>query len=54
MVILHRIDKLGGGLLLYVREDIPSKIVKAHNSNESKTIYPGISLRNKTWLLGCS
>lgn len=36
-----RIDrnKFGGGLPLYVREDITSKIVIAPNSNEIENIY---------------
>ena len=45
-------NKFGGGLLLYVKEDVSSKILKALNENEA--IYIEINVRNKTWLLGCS
>ena len=45
----YRLDrnKFGGGLLLYVIEDIPSKIAKAPDSNEIAPFYIEINLRNK-------
>ena len=50
----NRLDrnKFGGGLLLYVKEDVFSKILKALNDIEA--IYIEINVRNKTQLLGCS
>ena len=45
-------DQYGGGLLVFVREDIPTK----HLSNEStiiKSIYTELNFRKKNWLL-CS
>ena len=46
-------DSLGGGLLLYVREDIPSNLLEV----ETKPIegfYMEINLRNNEWLINCS
>ena len=45
-------NEKGGGILLYIRDDIPSKLI------ESKMIIEGlfaeINLRKKKWLLCCS
>ena len=46
-------DSDGGGLMLFVREDIPSNLVEA----EAKPIegfFIELKLRNDKWLLNCS
>ena len=46
-------DSLGGGILLYVREDIPSNLLEV----ETKPIegfYVEINLHNDKWLINCS
>ena len=52
---LYRLDRNsnGGGLMLFVREDIPSNLIEA----EAKPIegfYVELNLRNDNWLLNCS
>ena len=42
----------GGGLILYVKEDIPSSMLKIDITYES--MYIEINVRKKKWLLGCS
>ena len=42
----------GGGILLYVREDIPSTLLNSYMSIES--FYIEINKRNKKWLLVCT
>ena len=49
---LNRND-FGGGLLAYVREDIPSKLIKTEVSNR-EVFFIEINLRNKKWIIGCS
>ena len=54
-IFLHRLDRNsnGGGLMLFVREDISSNLVEA----EAKPIegfYIELNLRNDKWLLNCS
>ena len=46
--------KDGGGLLLYIREDIPSRLLqcKSQRSIESPSIE--INLRKRKWFLSCS
>ena len=45
-------DVHGGGLLLYVRDDIPCKEIKAHNfPNDMECILIEIKLRNKKYIL---
>ena len=41
----------GGGLLLYVREDIPAKVL---HSDFPASFYPEIILHKKRWLINCS
>ena len=53
--LLYRLDRNsnGGGLMLFVREDISWNLVEA----EAKPIegfYIELSLRNEKWLLNCS
>ena len=44
-----------GGLLLYVRKDIPAKIIKFENSKDNiQLLFTEINLFKKTWLIGCS
>ena len=44
----------GGGILLYVREDIPSKLLLVEE-NPIEGFFVEISLRNKKkWLISCS
>ena len=49
----YRLDRIanGGGILLYIREDIPSKLLNSDLSIEERFLE--IRLRKKTWLL-CS
>ena len=41
-----------GGILVYVREDIPSKLIEINISVESISIE--LTLRKKKWLVNCS
>ena len=41
----------GGGILAYVREDIPSKLTEMKSSVESISIE--LNLRKKKWLVNC-
>ena len=41
-----------GGILVYVREDIPSKLIEMKSSFESISIE--LKLRRKKWLVNCS
>ena len=44
----------GGGILLYVRQNIPSKYLKKVPVNESfEGFFVELNLRSKKWLLGC-
>ena len=48
-------DSHGGGLLLYVRNDIPSKEIPNCNlSTPSEGLFVEINLRKKKWLISCS
>ena len=50
---LDRNDK-GGGIILYIREDIPSRLVST-DSGQGERFFVEINLRNeKKWLLCCS
>ena len=44
----------GGGILLFVREDIPCKIIKTDCDADFEGIFVEINLRKKKWLLCCS
>ena len=50
----YRLDRNchGGGILVYVREDIPSKLIEMDGSIESISIE--LNLRKKKWLVNCS
>ena len=43
-----------GGILLYVREDIPCKIIKNETDAYHESFIIEINLRKKKWLLSCS
>ena len=49
-----RLDRngYGGGILLYKREDIPSKIIESKMNIEG--FFVELNLRRKKWLLCCS
>ena len=42
----------GGGILLYIRDDIPSKLIESKMTIED--LFVEINLRKKKWLLCCS
>ena len=42
-------DKNGGGLLFYLREDVPSALLKT--DSEIKAFYIEVTIRKKKWLL---
>ena len=42
----------GGGLMLFVREDIPSDLVEAE-AKPIESFYIELNLRNDKWLLNC-
>ena len=44
----------GGGILLYVREDVPWKIIKTEINAYYEGFFIEINLRKKKWLLSCS
>ena len=54
--IPFRLDRTrhGGGILLFFREDIPSKIIKTDCDPDFEEIFVEINLRKKKWLLCCS
>ena len=53
---IFRLDRNGngGGILLYVREDIPTKYVVHCDFPTCESFYVEISLHKKKWLLNCS
>ena len=46
-------NKSGGGILLYVREDIPTKILR-HDFPSAESFFVEIILHKKKWLINCS
>ena len=44
----------GGGLLFYIREDIPSKILTYSSNCDIETLLVEINLRKRKWLLNGS
>ena len=50
----YRLDRNchGGGILVYVREDMPSKLTEMNSSVESISIE--LNLRKKKWFVNCS
>ena len=53
--IPYRVDLNGngGGLILFVRADIPSKLLTVENS-PAEAFFVEIKLRKKKWFLSCS
>ena len=51
----YRIDRnsSGGGIMLYVREDIPSNLLKVE-SLPIEGFYVELKLRSENWLINCS
>ena len=47
-------NRNGGGIMLYIREDIPSRLIEKKLRNNSEYDFVEINLRNKKWLLCCS
>ena len=49
----YRLDRHanGGGIMLYVREDIPSKLLPNNQDSEIENIFVEINLRSKKWLI---
>ena len=44
----------GGGIMLYVREDIPSNLLATDEKNHIEIFYVELNLRNEKWLINCS
>ena len=47
-------NRNGGGIMLYIREDIPSRLIEKKLRNNSEYFFVEINLRKKKWLLCCS
>ena len=47
---IDRNDK-GGGIILFIREDIPCKELKSTDMNNIEGLFVELNLRNKKWLL---
>ena len=52
----YRLDRnsKGGGILLYIREDIPSRLLNSKFKTGIETISVEINLRKRKWFLNCS
>ena len=44
----------GGGLLLYIREDIPSRLLQCKSQCNIESLSVEINLRKRKWFLNCS
>ena len=54
---LYRLDRSsnGGGILLYVRDDIPSRLLTDYKIKDNlELFFVEVNIRKKKWLLGCS
>ena len=48
-------DKNGGGLMLYIREDIPAQQLKQKSLSQNfENLSVELNLRNKKWIISCS
>ena len=47
-------NRNSGGIMLYIREDIPSRLIEKKLRNNSEYFFVEINLRKKKWLLCCS
>ena len=52
----YRLDRnsKGGGILLYIKEDIPSRLLSSKPKTDIETISVEINLRKRKWFLNCS
>ena len=52
----YRLDRnlKSGGILLYIREDIPSRFLNSKSKTSIETISAEINLRKRKWFLNCS
>ena len=48
------LNRNGGGIMLYIREVIPSRLIEKKLRNNSEYFLVEINLRKKMWLLCCS
>ena len=49
------INKNGGGIVFYLREDIPSRQISFKNDDKDiEHFFVEINLRKKKWLISCS
>ena len=46
-------DSKGGGIMLYIREDVPSNLL-ATDKEPIESLYVELNLRNKKYLISCS
>ena len=44
-------NRNGGGIMLYIRQDIPSRLIEKKLRNNSEYFFVENNLRKKTWLL---
>ena len=47
-------NRTGAGLLLFVREDVPSRILNPKSKTDIETLSVEINLRKRKWFLNCS
>ena len=47
-------DSNGGGIMLFVREDIPSNLLATDEKNQIESFYVELNLCNEKWLINCS
>ena len=53
----YRLDRSsnGGAIILYVRDDIPSRLLTDYKIKDNlELFFVGVNLRKRRWLLGCS
>ena len=52
----YRLDRNSkfGGILLYIKEDIPSNLLNSKSKTGTETISVEIDLRKRKWFLNCS
>ena len=46
-------NRNGGGIMLYIREGIPSRLLEKKLRNNREYLFVEINLRKKKWLLCC-
>ena len=47
-------DSSGGGIMLYVREDIPCNLLATDEKNHIESFYVKLNVRNEKWLINYS